>query len=121
MREKSIKMPIFCIKTTFSKIFETSRNLNLTTFSFNFCAFLKMSLERQVRAKLIAKRDPAREAEAKEWMESVLEKKLPTAPFEDTLKDGTILCELMNKIKPGCITKINTSGGQFKMFENINK
>lgn len=28
---------------------------------------------------------------------------------------------LMNKLKPGAIPKINTSGGQFKMMENINK
>lgn len=27
----------------------------------------------------------------------------------------------MNKLKPGAIPKINTSGGQFKMMENINK
>lgn len=27
----------------------------------------------------------------------------------------------MNKLMPGCITKVNTSGGQFKMMENINR
>ena len=27
----------------------------------------------------------------------------------------------MNKLKPGSIPKINTTGGQFKMMENINK
>jgi hypothetical protein len=26
----------------------------------------------------------------------------------------------MNKISPGSISKINSSGGQFKMMENIN-
>jgi hypothetical protein len=27
----------------------------------------------------------------------------------------------MNKLKPGSIPKISTTGGQFKMMENINK
>lgn len=27
----------------------------------------------------------------------------------------------MNKLMPGVIQKINTSGGQFKMMENINR
>jgi hypothetical protein len=27
---------------------------------------------------------------------------------------------LMNKISPGSVPKINSSGGQFKMMENIN-
>ncbi|XP_058800586.1 muscle-specific protein 20-like [Phymastichus coffea] len=79
-----------------------------------------MALERQVRAKIAAKRDPQQEQEAKEWIESILGRKFPCA-FEDYLRDGQVLCELMNKIKPGSINKINTSGGEFKMMENINK
>lgn len=27
----------------------------------------------------------------------------------------------MNKLMPGCISKINTTGGQFKQMENINR
>ncbi|XP_011499491.1 PREDICTED: muscle-specific protein 20 [Ceratosolen solmsi marchali] len=81
-----------------------------------------MALERQVRAKIVAKRDPEQEREAQEWIETIIGKKFPkNAVFDDVLKDGTILCELMNKIKPGSIPKINTSGGEFKMMENINK
>ncbi|XP_058804087.1 muscle-specific protein 20-like [Phymastichus coffea] len=81
-----------------------------------------MSLQRQVHAKILAKRDPQQEAEAKEWIESVLGKKFPAGvAFEDHLKDGIVLCELMNAIQPGSINKINTSGGDFKMMENINK
>jgi len=81
-----------------------------------------MSLERQVRAKIAMKRDPEREREAQSWIETVLGKKFPSGmPIEDILRDGTVLCELMNKIKPGAIPKINTSGGEFKMMENINK
>ncbi|KAI5636693.1 calponin-like domain-containing protein [Phthorimaea operculella] len=79
-----------------------------------------MSLERQVRAKLAAKRDPEREKECQEWIEAILGAKFPpNEPIEDVLKDGTVLCQLMNKLQPGAIPKINTSGGQFKMMENI--
>ncbi|XP_069680611.1 muscle-specific protein 20 isoform X1 [Periplaneta americana] len=80
-----------------------------------------MSLERQVRAKLAGKRDAQQEKEAQEWMEAVLGEKFPPGEaYEDVLRDGQVLCKLMNKICPGSIPKINTSGGQFKMMENIN-
>lgn len=61
------------------------------------------------------------EAEVLGWIEAVLGERLPTGAFEEVLRDGTILCRLMNKLQPGAIPKINTSGGQFKMMENINK
>lgn len=54
-------------------------------------------------------------------MESVLGQKFPVVPYEDALHDGIILCEVMNKLKPGAIPKINRTGGQFKMMENITK
>ncbi|KAG5667362.1 hypothetical protein PVAND_015345 [Polypedilum vanderplanki] len=80
-----------------------------------------MSLERQVRAKLAGKRNPEQEKEAQEWIETVIGAKFPPGEtFEEALKDGIILCKLMNKIKPGSIPKINTSGASFKMMENIN-
>lgn len=44
----------------------------------------------------------------------------PGESYEDALKDGIILCKLMNKIVPGSVPKVNTTGGQFKMMENIN-
>ncbi|XP_033211860.1 muscle-specific protein 20-like [Belonocnema kinseyi] len=80
-----------------------------------------MALERQVRAKIASKRNLEQEKEAQEWIEAILGKKFPVGEtFEDVLHDGQVLCQLMNKISPGSIPKINTSGGQFKMMENIN-
>ncbi|CAO1421398.1 unnamed protein product [Diamesa tonsa] len=80
-----------------------------------------MSLERQVRAKIFGKRDLAKDQEAQEWIEAILGAKFPPGEkYEDALKDGIILCKLMNKIVPGSVPKINTTGGQFKMMENIN-
>lgn len=40
--------------------------------------------------------------------------------YDDVLKDGVVLCKLINKLSPGSVPKINESGGQFKMMENIN-
>lgn len=80
-----------------------------------------MSLERAVRAKIAGKRDPQMDKEAQEWVETVLEWKFPAGhAYEDVLKDGIVLCKLINKLQPGSISKINESGGQFKMMENIN-
>ena len=72
--------------------------------------------------QVLCKRDSAQEAEIQRWIESVLGEKFPAGKtFEDSLKDGIILCNLMNKLSPGIISKINTSGPSFKMMENVNK
>lgn len=71
--------------------------------------------------QLAGKRNPEQEAEAQQWMEDVLGAKFPPGEtYESALKDGVILCKLMNKIKPGSVPKINTTGASFKMMENIN-
>ncbi|GJQ87594.1 putative calponin family repeat protein [Trypoxylus dichotomus] len=80
-----------------------------------------MSLERAVRAKIAGKRSPEQDKEAQEWIETVLGAKFPAGElYEDVIRDGTVLCQLMNKLAPNSVPKINTSGGQFKMMENIN-
>lgn len=42
-------------------------------------------------------------------------------PFEYALRDGVLLCKLMNKLAPGIVPKINTSGGDYKMMDNISQ
>lgn len=81
----------------------------------------KFGLSAQVANKIAGKRDPQAEAEVVEWIEAILGERLPPGPYEEVLRDGTILCRMMNKMMPGSIPKINTQGGQFKMMENINK
>jgi len=78
-------------------------------------------LSAQVANKIAGKRDAQLESEVLGWIEAVLGERLPQGTFEDVLRDGTVLCRLMNKLKPGSVPKINTQGGQFKMMENINK
>lgn len=59
--------------------------------------------------------------EAQEWIESILGEKFPAGQaYEDVLKDGQVLCNLINKLQPNSVAKINTSGGQFKFMENLN-
>ncbi|KAG8265604.1 hypothetical protein J6590_091402, partial [Homalodisca vitripennis] len=71
---------------------------------------------------ILNKRDPQQEKEALAWIEEVLGRKFPAKErYEDIIRDGRILCEVMNKLMPGAIPKVHTSGGQFKMMENINK
>ncbi|XP_074601316.1 muscle-specific protein 20 transgelin [Brevipalpus obovatus] len=79
-----------------------------------------MSLAAQVACKLSGKRDADLEGEILQWIEAIIEEKLPAGAFEDVLKDGTILCKLINKLQPGSVNKIHTSGPSFKLMENLN-
>lgn len=56
-----------------------------------------------------------------EWISAVLGQKLPTGRYEDVLRDGIVLCHLMNKLSPGSVSKIQTGGGHFKLRENIER
>ncbi|GMG17655.1 unnamed protein product [Phytophthora fragariaefolia] len=68
---------------------------------------------------VVASAGPTAEEEAQEWIEAVLGEKF-LASFADSLKDGVILCTLMNKIVPGLIPKIQTSTMPFKQMENVS-
>jgi hypothetical protein len=71
-------------------------------------------------AKMAAKRDGNLDQEAQEWIEVVLGEKFPAGlSYEDSLKDGIILCKLMNKLVPGSVAKITTKGGAFALRSNI--
>ncbi|KAG0411596.1 hypothetical protein HPB47_011268 [Ixodes persulcatus] len=71
------------------------------------------------RGRIASKRDPELESQILDWIEEVLEARLPQGPYEEVLRDGVVLCKVMNALQPGIIPKINTTGGQFKKMENI--
>lgn len=70
---------------------------------------------------MAGKRDPEQEREAQAWIEQVTGMRFPPIPYEEALRDGIILCTLMNRLKPGIIGKINTSGGDYKMMDNLSQ
>lgn len=67
------------------------------------------------------KRNKELEAEVLDWISKVLGEPLPKGEFEDVLKDGIILCNLMNKLTPGSVKKIATKGTNFQLMENIQR
>ncbi|KAI8905357.1 calponin homology domain-containing protein [Powellomyces hirtus] len=77
-------------------------------------------LDKELAAKAAAKYDPSREAEARQWIETVTGEKFPADGFQESLKDGVLLCKLVNKLSPDQPIKFNTSKMPFKQMENIN-
>lgn len=72
--------------------------------------------------QVAGKRDRDQEREAQHWIETVVGEKFPAGySYEDSLRDGILLCRLMNRLSPGIVPKINTSGGDYKMMDNINQ
>jgi len=65
------------------------------------------------------KRDAEAEQQAWAWIEANLGEKLPNDKYENVLKNGVVLCRLMNKLAPGSCKKICEKGMDFKMMENI--
>merc|ERR1712055_322150 len=64
-------------------------------------------------------RKPEQEKEVLDWIAAVLGEPLPQGQIEDVLKNGVILCKLMNKISPGAIPKFKEKGMPFVLMENI--
>ena len=62
---------------------------------------MDMSLDRDIAQRLQEKYDPAMADEARDWIEACLGETLPDEDLMDTLKDGTVLCELLNIVSPG--------------------
>jgi Calponin homology (CH) domain len=60
-----------------------------------------MSLDRDISQRLHDKYDPHMAVEAREWIEVCLGENLPDDDLMDSLKDGTVLCRLLNVVTPG--------------------
>jgi hypothetical protein len=64
--------------------------------------------------------DAERKIEILDWIGAVIGEDInKKEPFEKVLKDGVLLCKLINKLIPGYVKKINTKGGNFALMENL--
>lgn len=71
---------------------------------------------------MAGKRDLQQEAEARQWIETVTGDRCPpTSDYETWLRDGIVLCKLMNRLQPGIVARVNTAGGDYKMMDNISQ
>ena len=76
-------------------------------------------LSAEVRNRLLSKYDPQKEAELRSWIEGLTG--LSIGPdFQKGLKDGVILCTLMNNLQPGSVPKINRSMQNWHQLENLS-
>jgi len=85
----------------------------------------KSGLAAEAHRKVLAKYNEEQAAECLEWIREVTGLGINTDGqadnFFEVLRDGTILCRLVNALQPGSVTKIQESQMAFKCMENISK
>ena len=55
-----------------------------------------------------------------EWIAAMTGKVMPEkVKYEDFLGDGLVLCELINKLRPGSVKKLSKGSGNFAKMENV--
>lgn len=55
-----------------------------------------------------------------DWISAVTGENL-VGDYEDVLKNGIVLCKLINAIAPGSVKKIQEKGSNFQLMENIQR
>jgi len=83
-------------------------------------------LTADIKNKIMSKYDANLEADAIQWIEAILgEGTMKGAQGPDqvqkVLKDGSILCNLINNLVPGSVKKINKGTQPIVLMENIGK
>ncbi|XP_069010346.1 LIM domain only protein 7-like isoform X3 [Embiotoca jacksoni] len=58
--------------------------------------------------------------EAHRWIEAVTKKKFGSNDFRSALENGVLLCDLINKIKPGIIKRVNRLPTPIAGLDNLN-
>ncbi|XP_029980527.1 LIM domain only protein 7 isoform X3 [Sphaeramia orbicularis] len=58
--------------------------------------------------------------EAQRWIEAVTKKKFGSSDFRSALENGVLLCDLINKIKPGIIKRVNRLPTPIAGLDNLN-
>ncbi|XP_058063860.1 muscle-specific protein 20 [Anopheles bellator] len=69
----------------------------------------------------MAPRNKEQEEEVLKWIGDVLGQPLPPGVYEDVLKDGVVLCKLINKLAPNSVKKIQETGTNFQLMENVQR
>jgi hypothetical protein len=76
-------------------------------------------MDLELEAKKMAKYDREKENDVRYWIEAVTGESFKNDDFQDSLKDGVLLCKLANTIQPGSIPKVNSSKLPFMQMENV--
>ncbi|XP_059356057.1 LIM domain only protein 7 isoform X2 [Carassius carassius] len=58
-------------------------------------------------------------SEAQRWIEAVTKKKFVSSNFRSSLENGLLLCDLINKIRPGVVKKLNRLSTPIAGLDNI--
>ncbi|XP_047659374.1 LIM domain only protein 7b isoform X2 [Tachysurus fulvidraco] len=58
--------------------------------------------------------------EAQRWMEEVTMKRFGSSNFRSALENGVLLCDLINKLKPGIIKRVNRLPTPIAGLDNVN-
>ncbi|KAJ2952021.1 hypothetical protein O0L34_g4281 [Tuta absoluta] len=84
----------------------------------------KAGINAEAQARINSKYNDNIATETLEWIKLITGEDINTAGDVDNLysvlKDGTLLCKLVNAIQPGSVKKVNQSSMAFKCMENIN-
>ncbi|CAK1546254.1 unnamed protein product [Leptosia nina] len=84
----------------------------------------KAGINAEAQARINSKYNDTIATETLEWVQQVIGEPINTAGDADnlyeTLKDGAVLCKLVNKFQEGLVKKVNKSAMAFKCMENIN-
>ncbi|XP_060755000.1 LIM domain only protein 7b isoform X2 [Neoarius graeffei] len=59
-------------------------------------------------------------SEAQRWVEEVTKKKFGSSNFRSALENGVLLCDLLNKLKPGIIKRVNRLSTPIAGLDNVN-
>jgi len=78
---------------------------------------VRFGMDHEIEQKMKAKYDVNEEEKVMDWIEIVTGE--PVDEFYPAIKSGVLLCQLINKIRPGTITKINTRPIPMLERENI--
>jgi len=84
----------------------------------------KSGFAAEAQRRIMSKYNEEHAHEVLEWIKQITNDNIETSGdmdnFYEVLKDGTLLCKLVNEFKEGSVKKINTSTMAFKCMENIN-